>query len=271
MLDVGIIGTGAIGSTLTEKLSEGTIQDARVTTVYNRTPERADELVDSLGVGSHVRVAADPTSVCEQTDVVVEAASQRAVEQFAVDVLETGTDLFVLSVGAFRDKHLLERVRRAAEKHDARVDVPSASIAGLDGVAAIATEPIEELSLTHYRAPSYLDPYLDAGMTPDEFAAGDVVFEGTAAEAAAAFPSHMNIAIALTLAAEVDPEEVVIRIVRDDDAPRSRNVIRTRSAVGTIETEIQNFRAATHETSALIVGSVLAALRRKTDCVVVRT
>jgi aspartate dehydrogenase len=271
MLDVGIIGTGAIGTSLAEKLSGGAIEDARVTAVYNRTPERAADLVDSLDAGAPIHVAADPSSVAERADVVVEAASQRAIEQSAVDILESGATLFVLSVGAFRNERLLGRVRRAAKEHDTRVRVPSASIAGLDGVAAVATEPVEELTLVHYRAPSYLDPYLDDGTTPDEFDDGDVLFEGVASDAAAAFPSHMNIAIALTLAAGVPPEDVLVRVVRDDDASRSRNVIRARSTAGAIELEIENFRATAHDTSALIVGSVLAALRGETDRVLVRT
>lgn len=271
MLDIGIIGTGAIGSNLCEELQNGAIPDARVTAVYNRTPERAESLVESLEAESEIQVASNPLAVSERADIVVEAASQRAVERSAVDVLSAGANLFVLSVGAFRNERLLRRVRQASEDNGARVHVPSGSIAGLDGIAAVATGSLEELTLTHYRPPAYLEPYLDTATSPDELRDGDVVFEGTAADAAESFPSHMNIAMALTLAAKTSPDNVSIRIVTDVDAPRSRNVIRARSAVGAIEIEIDNFRSSTHETSSLIVGSILETLRRMSDHVIVGT
>jgi len=271
MLNVGILGTGAIGSNVTEQLRDGAVQDTRVTCIYNRTPERARSLVSSLGADREITVASNPQELSERADVVVEAASQRAVEESAIDILETGTDLVIMSVGAFRDRTILQRVRTTAREHEARVRVPSGAIAGLDGVAATANAPLEEITLVHNRTPEYLEPYLDDGTTPDDLADGDIVFEGTAAEAAASFPSHQNIAIALTLAAKAEPEEVTVRIVTDMDAPRSRNVVRARSSAGDISVEIRNFESPTHETSSLITASVIETLRRMSDAVVVGT
>jgi len=43
---------------------------------------------------------------CEDVDLVIEAASQEAVRQYAVRTLEAGKDLVVMSVGALVDARL---------------------------------------------------------------------------------------------------------------------------------------------------------------------
>lgn len=101
--------------------------------MYNRTPERAHD----LDADHDVTVAPDAVAVADSTDAVVEVASQDALAELAVPVLATGADLVAMSVGAFRDPDLLADVRATAAANDARVRVPSGSIAGLDGLAAL--------------------------------------------------------------------------------------------------------------------------------------
>lgn len=272
MLDVGLIGAGGIGSNLAQAVTDGRVPDARLTSVYNRTPERARDLVADLDTAHDVAVVEDAVAVARRADVVVEAAGQTVVEESATGILDAGADLVVMSVGAFRDASLLEEVRAAAEANDARVRVPSGAIAGLDGVAAIGTGTVEAVSLLCRRRPEHLGAYVDDDVVLQELPEGKVIFEGTAAEAAEAFPSHMNVALALTLTARVDPEDVTVRIEVERDAPRSRYFVRSRGSAGTVEVEIENFRTAGEpDTSRITVGSTVETLRRLSERVVVGT
>ncbi len=272
MYEVGLIGTGALGSKVAGHLVDGLVPGARLSSVYNRTPKRARAVVSSLDSEADVNIASDPVEVAEQVDVVVETASQAVVAESAVDILSTGADLVALSVGAFRDPDLLDAVRTAADKNDSRVRVPSGAIACLDGVGAIRHGTVDGVSLRCYRPPEYLEPYVDDAVDVTELPDGEPIFSGTAAEAAATFPAHMNVAIALTLTVDVRPEDVTVEIFVKRTAPRSRYVVSATGEAGAVETEVRNFATdAKPEQSALTVFSAVETLRRLTDPVVVGT
>jgi aspartate dehydrogenase len=263
MIDVGIIGTGAIGSKVASHVDDGLVPQMHLTDMCNRTRKKAETVVESLESGHTVEIRSTPLAVAEHADVVVETASQTVLEESATDILKTGTDLIAMSVGAFRDQTLLSDVQQAADAHDSNVYVPSGAIAGLDGIGAIGTGSIERIFLTCYRPPEYLEPYVDEGVDVTTLSDGETIFEGNAAEAAAAFPAHMNVAIALTLTAQVPPSDVGVQIFVQRDAPRSKYVIEVSGEAGSVQTEIQNFKTNVGtETSKLTVFSVIEKLRR---------
>ncbi|WP_137285912.1 aspartate dehydrogenase domain-containing protein [Halorussus salinisoli] len=272
MLEIGLIGTGAIGSRVASAVTDGMVPDARIASVHNRTRQRASDLVDSLETAHEIHVASDPIEVAERTDVVVETANQAVIEEYAVDILAAGTDLVALSVGAFRDAQLLADVEAVAAENDARVRVPSGSIAGLDGLGAIGNYHLDEVALLCYRPAHYYGPYVDDSVDLDDLEDGDVIFAGTAAEAAGAFPAHMNVAVTVALTAGVDPEDVTVRIEVESTAPRARYVVRARGAGGTVDAEVLNFRTESNpETSHINVLSIVETLRRLSGPVVVGT
>lgn len=272
MLDVGIVGTGAIGARVAGRLADGVVPDARLTAVHNRTPERAHDLVASLDVDHDVAVVPDAVAVSERADVVVETAGQDALAASAVPILDGGTDLVAMSVGAFRDADLLADVRETARANDARVRVPSGSIAGLDAAGALGNGPLDEVALHCYRPAHYYGPYLGDGEDPADLSDGDVVFEGPADEAAEAFPSHMNVAMTVALNARVDPGAVTIHIEVESSAPRARYVVHADGPNGTLEAEYLNARTDSEpETGHCNVFSIVESLRRLVDPVVVGT
>lgn len=272
MLDVGIIGTGAIGARVVRAVDGGSAPGVRITSVYNRTPQRAQTLVSSLDADHDVTVAPDPVAVADGADVVVEVASQDALADLAVPVLASGADLVAMSVGAFRDPDLLADVRATAAANDARVRVPSGSIAGLDGLAALGNGRLDEVALHCYRPAHYYDPYLDDGEDAADLADGDVVFEGPADEAAEAFPSHMNVAMAVALTARVEPAAVTVHIAVESTAPRARYVVHADGPNGSIEAEYLNVKTDSEpETGHCNVFSIVETLRRLADPVVVGT
>lgn len=272
MLDVGVIGTGAIGTNVVRYLEDGVVPGVGVAIVYNRTPERAHGLVNDLGVEDRVTVAEGPLEVATESDVVVEVASQTVIEANAADILATGTDMIIMSIGALRDAELLRELQEVAEANDAHLYGASGAIAALDGIGAIGLGAIDHVTLECYRPPYYLGAYLPPDRSTDDLEEGEVIFTGTASEAAAAFPSHMNVAITLTLAAKLDPEDVSIHVEVDMDAPRSHYVISAHGEAGAIDVEIQNFRTPEDPDQSLLnVFSVLERLNRMVSPVTIGT
>jgi aspartate dehydrogenase len=88
------------------------------------------------------------------------------------------------------------------------------------------------------------------------------VFEGTATDAATAFPSNINVALALSLAARVDPDETTVRIVATPNSANNVHQVRVTGEAGSIETKVQNVPSPTNpQTSYLAVLSAIETLR----------
>lgn len=261
---LGILGCGTIGSAVAERVAAGGVPGIELAAVWNRTTATAEDLAGRLD--APVTVADEPVELAEHADVVVEAAAQPVVHDTLACLLERGADVVVLSVGAFTDPAFHETIRDTARQTATRVLVPSGAIAGLDGIRALAHGNVTDATLTGHLPQDRTQPYLDHPDAPSSIADGTVIFDGTAADAAQSFPAHMNIAMALTLAADLPPDAVHVRLIVDESAPRNRYVVTAAEAAGTtITTTITNVTdPAIGNTSRLVVTSTLALLNHLT-------
>ena len=130
---IGLLGFGTIGREIARAIADGTVDGDLVAVLDHHPEEAAAALAELFGEGSVETVDA-PAALAADADLVVEAAEAAAVAANAVDVLEAGCDLMLLSVGALADASLADGVTAAAERNDATVHVPSGAIAGLDAV-----------------------------------------------------------------------------------------------------------------------------------------
>jgi aspartate dehydrogenase len=260
---IGILGCGTIGSEIASAIADGTI-DASLGAVYDRNPGRATDAIADFDEERPV-VTESLGEVVEHADLVVECAGQAAVAGHAVDILDAGSDLLLLSAGALADAELQTALVDAADRTDATVHVPSGAIAGLDAVKAAAlTGDLEDVSLTTQKNPQglagarYLEEN-DIDLTGlDE---PSVVFDGPATEAARAFPSNINVAVALSLAG-TGADETTVTIVADPDEENNVHRIEATGSMGRIETEVRNVPSPNNpKTSYLAAVSAIEKLR----------
>lgn len=271
-MKVGVLGCGAIGGAIVEALADRDVANADIAGVSTRTPRSAREVLTRADPTDEVAIVDSPATLAGSVDVVIEAASQGALRDHAVPILERGTDLVALSVGALGDPALLERVQTAASAGDSRLRVPSGAVAGLDGLAALTVSEVTEISLTGHRPPAMLGPYVDDVEAVAERDSGTTIFEGSGAEAAEAFPAHMNIAMAVALAAGVDPEAVAVRIVLEHEAPRSRYTVTASGPAGDLTCEVENVTTpSAGDATQLVIDATLATLERLEAPVIVGT
>lgn len=261
---IGILGCGTIGSELASAIEDGTVPWP-LAAVYDRGPESAAALARSFPADRRPAVADGLDDLTERSDIVVETAGQGAVADAAVPILEAGCDLMLLSVGALADDDLRRRVLEIADVEGATVYAPSGAIAGVDAIKAAAlTGDLERVTLRTRKNPAGLAgaPYVEEnGIDLEGLTEPTVVFEGTATEAAAAFPSNINVAVALSLAG-IGTEATTVTIVADPDEDNNVHRIEATGGMGRIETEVHNVPSPTNpKTSYLAAISAIEKLR----------
>lgn len=236
MRGLALIGCGAVGSVVARAVDEGVV-NAKLLYLYDVVKLRAEALAALLQREKPV-VASNASEIAldERVEVVVEAASQGAVLQYAEELLRAGKELVVLSVGAL----LTPRGKELWEKYRDRIHIPSGAVGGLDAIKALALAGIERVELTTRKHPSKLtdSPYArERGLRLEGLREPVAVFEGTAEEAAAAFPESLNVAATLALASRAP---VHVRVVADPSAERNVHEVVVRSRAGVLQVVAEN-------------------------------
>lgn len=259
VLKIGLVGCGAIGTEIARAIDSGDIA-AELVAVFDRNEDRAGELLRDLKTQPKLSCLED---LVERSDIVVEAASQRAVAEVAKAALERGRDLMIMSVGALLDRRLYRMVEDLAKEHGCRVYLPSGAISGLDGLKSAGAGRIDLVTLTTTKNPKgFLGaPYIeDMKIDLDAISEPKVLFEGPAEEAVLAFPANVNVAATLSLTAQ--GATVMVKIVADPDIEVNIHQITAEGNFGRITTRVENVPSPRNpKTSYLAALSAIATLR----------
>ena len=246
---IGLLGCGNIGRILADAIDREEV-DCSMVAVFDQDVERARELADSLH--KKPRVSEDFEGLLQDTDLVVEAASQDAVKEYGVKAIESGRDLLIMSVGALVDEVLFNELVQIINKTGRRVYVPSGAIAGLDGIKAAKTKGIDSVELTTRKPPAEL------GTTTDKEV---VVYDGSAREGIKKFPKNVNVAATLSLAG-IGFDKTKLRIIADPNVNRNIHEIRVKGAFGEFTIKLNNLPSPNNpKTSYLAAMSTIAALK----------
>ncbi len=255
---IAIIGCGNIGGEIVRAVCGGRLK-SNVTALMDRYPEKCFHLALILEKSTGLRpvVAEGIEDLLEvKPDLVVEAASQEAVRQYARRILERGIDLVVMSVGALLNEEFLQEVSSL----DGRIYVPSGAIAGLDAVRAMRHSGITRIVLRTRKNPRSL------GMKLEE---RKVLFEGPASRAVKEFPFNVNVAAALSLAAG---REAWVQVIADPGVEMNVHELEIVSDASTLRVAVENRPSPSNpRTSYLACLSAVELLRSLEDKVRVGT
>ncbi len=258
-LKIGLVGCGAIGTEIAKAIDSGKIE-ADLVAVCDHNPETAEALIDGL----HKKpVRARLEELVNLSELVVEAASQRAVPAIVRATLSKGRSLMIMSAGALADVEFYREVKKLAADHGCKVYIPSGAISGLDGLKSASIGTIRSVTLTTTKNPKGLEgaPYIrekkiDLGV----LTAPTLIFEGTATEAVKAFPANVNVAATLCLAAREGA--VRVKIIADPEIKVNRHEIVAEGDFGQIFTRVENVPSPKNpRTSYLAALSAIATLR----------
>jgi aspartate dehydrogenase len=194
-------------------------------------------------------------------DVVVECAPAAVFAKVAEAAVEAGRIFIPLSCGA-----LLQHPDLAARaaKTGARIIVPTGALLGLDAVRAASEGVIYSVHMVTRKPPKGLAgaPHLvDNNISVENLTAAKLVFEGTARDAARAFPANVNVAAALSLAGN-GPDNTTIEIWADPGVSRNTHTINVDSDATRFEMTIEGIPSPENPATGLLTPlSVLATLR----------
>ncbi len=236
---VGLIGCGAIAKLIAEAVERKlVICDALV--LYDQDTEKAETLKSSLPFPATV-VSGIEEMLMLKPKVIVEAASQQAVREYAERIATEGIDLIVMSTGALLDLNL----------KSSKIHVPAGAIGGLDALSSAALAGIDEVVFISRKNPRAFD------MNNKE---AKVVYEGTAEEAARLYPRKMN--VAATLALTVKPAKVRVQVISDPEVQRNTHEFRVKWQFGEMFLRFANDpHPENPRTSALAAWSAIKLLQ----------
>jgi len=197
-------------------------------------------------------------------DIVVEAASQDAVKDVSLSVLQNKKDLMIMSVGALLDESIYDILTDACNDFKKTIYLPSGAIAGLDGIKSVQDE-LESLSITTTKHPRSLKGakfFETSEINLDEIKSPAPIFEGTAKEAVSLFPANINVAALLSLSG-IGSEKTNVKIVADPNTDKNTHHIEAEGKFGKMTFTIENFPDPNNpKTSRLAILSAIKTLKK---------
>lgn len=207
--------------------------------LYDQNEKKAHLLKNSLSFPMTI-VNGIEEMLTLKPKVIVEAASQQAVHEYAKRITAENIDLIVMSTGALLDLKVSKKIH-----------VPSGAIGGLDALSSAALAGISEVLLTSRKNPRAFEKNNKQAT---------VVYEGTAEEAARLYPREMN--VAATLALTVNPAKVRVQVVSDPKVERNTHEFSVKWQFGQMFLRFANDpHPENPRTSALAAWSAIELLK----------
>ena len=196
-LKLGMVGCGFLADIIVDAWRDGLLEGFEFAGCLSRNSESAERLANKAG---GVACASLDELLAMKPDYVIEAASPAALKAIAEPVLKNGSNLVVLSIGAFADADFYDRIKQLAARSGTRVHLASGAIGGFDVLRTAALMSSIEASISTQKGPASLKGtpvFSERLMTDSE---STEVFSGSAKDAIALFPTKVNVAVACALA-----------------------------------------------------------------------
>jgi len=261
-LKIGIVGCGAIGSSLAKAVKKDFCSRAEISALFDLESKRAQALSRSL-CGARGIVAKDLAHLIAKSDLVIEAASAKSSWEIAQRVLMKRRDIMIMSVGGIAAHG--KKLSALAEKCNARVYIPSGAIAGIDALKSASAGKVKSVTLTTTKNPKAFEgvEYVrKMGVNLSKIKEDIILFSGSAEQAVRCFPQNINVAGILSIAG-IGQAKTKVRIVASPKTTKNIHEVRIDSEAATIVTRAENvLHPENPKTSFLAVLSAIATLRQ---------
>jgi aspartate dehydrogenase len=252
---VAVAGWGALGKVVVESLLRDEAVDLVAVSARNDAPLR-----DMLHARGSTCQAMPLDQLGAAADIVIECLSTGAFDALATSLVDSGKTLIVLSAAALvKHAALLDSARQGK----VRLVVATGAIMGLDAVRALRLDGIIESRMVTRKPPKGLTgaPYVvQANIDLAAITLPTLIFSGSAAQAAIGFPANVNVAIALSLAAN-GPDHTQCEIWADPTVAGNVHSIYVKSKTVSLEMTTQGIPDPNNPRSSTIAAhSAVAAL-----------
>jgi len=249
-MKLGIIGCGAIGTDVA--LAADKMKEIEKIYLFDKKEDVAELLCSKMKKATVQHV----NTFLADVDLVFEAASQEAVRQYALMVLEAEKDIIIMSIGSLFDDSLLKKLETTARKKQRKIYLPSGAVCGIDGVLAASIEELDNVTLVTTKPPASLGKSVETRT---------VVYRGNARNAVKLFPKNINVAACLSLAG-VGFDKTNVEIVADPVETRISHKILAHGKFGRLRAEVENMPNPKNPQSSYMASlSAIATLHRVLD------
>lgn len=250
-----LVGWGAIGQRAAALLKERGAS-ARIVGIAVRDPK---EVEGTMPEGA-VHLASPEALAATGATLVVEAASRESVLPFARAALAAGMDFAVTSTSALVEVAVLDELVELARRNGRKLIIPPGALGGIDALSAASRLGLDRVEHVITKpAKAWFGTPAEQCCRLAELQEAEVFFEGSAAEAATAFPQNANVAATTSLAG-IGMERTRVRLVADPKAVENMHIIRAHGAFGTLEIRLQNRPLATNPKSSEMTALNLVRL-----------
>jgi len=260
-LNIGIVGCGAIGSSLAKEIVGGLGNAACLAALYDLQKIKSEALSKQI-IKSTKLCVYNLEALIKKSDLVIEASAAKASWEIARQSLTCGRKVMVMSVGGMVGH--LEDLFSLAKKYKAQAYFPSGAIAGIDGLKAANIAGIKRIVLTTRKHPNSFSgvEYVAKRFNLAALKKDKVLFNGTAQEAVKHFPQNINVAAVLGLAG-VGMDKTKVRIIACPSIRKNIHEILIESVAAKIFTRTENIlHPQNPKTSFLAVLSAIATLKQ---------
>lgn len=253
-MKIGLIGNGAIAGYVRRAI------EARGDTVgaILVRPEKADQ--DALYVGS-------PDALPDEIEMMIDCAGHTALTGYGTGILERGMDLITVSLGALADDALYTALETAAITGGSRLHLASGAVGALDCLNAAQVGGLDQVTYVGRKPPggwagSPAETRLDlAALTKGTH----THFDGSAREAALAYPKNANVAAAVALAG-IGFDKTGVKLIADAGITSNIHEITAQGSFGTFHFQISGKALPDNpRSSALAAMSIVSKLAQATS------
>ena len=262
MLNVVIVGLGAIGQGLVSLLQAA--PGVRLLGVLVRLARQAEARVLLQGLQTPGQTAipvASRLADLPPAELLVECAGHAAITEHVLPALAAGIPCVVASVGALSAPGLVEQLEAAARAGGTHFQLLAGAIGAIDALAAARLGGLGQVQYTGTKpALAWRGTPAEALLDLATLSLPTTFFDGTAREAAAAYPKNANVAATAALAG-LGLDATRVRLVADPLSAANTHHVMASGAFGEFELTMRGKPLAGNpKTSALTVYSVARAV-----------
>ena len=226
-MKIGLIGKGAIANYVYDALEK---RGHDVGAILMR-PERLAEN-PTLYVGAVSQLPDD-------LDLMIDCAGHSALVAYGPDILLRGIDLITVSVGALADQQVYAALENAARRGNAKLHLASGAIGALDCLQSARIGRLDSVTYVGRKPPKgWKGSPAENKLDLDALKGGAKThFEGTAREAALAYPKNANVAAAVAFAG-VGFDATQVQLIADPNVTENIHEIVAKGEFGNFRFQI---------------------------------
>ncbi|MEP2029592.1 MAG: aspartate dehydrogenase [Paracoccaceae bacterium] len=203
-MKIGLIGRGAIARYASQALE---LRGHEIGAVLLRPEQVTPGAAREVGSVDHL-----PPDI----EIMIDCAGHTALAAYGSKILARGTNLITVSLGAMADRQISDALEHAAMQGQAKLYLASGAIGALDCLSAARIGALSTVTYTGRKPPQgWRGSPAEEKLNLDALVHGaETHFEGTAREAALAYPKNANVAAAVALAG-LGFDETRVQLIAD--------------------------------------------------------